>query len=410
MKRKKTFNIILIALAVVVIGIAGYTFHYYSSDSYLVLKGNSSDTVGLNGVYSDPGATAVLHGRDVSDQVKVSGKIDTETPGKYKLSYKAGNFTMQRTVTVLDEMDPVIQLKGEDDVTIKLGDEYKDPGFSATDSQGNDLTAQVEVDEADLNKAGNQKIRYTVSDAEGKTTQVSRTVKVEPNTEYETSGLPICMYHYVYDENDIPSDVNANYISKEDLSEELDWLIQEGYYFPTWQEVRDYVDGKLLLPEKSIVITFDDGAYSFLDNGIPVLEKYKVPATSFVITSHDGKKKLATEKYQSEYVQYESHSHDMHRGGGNIGHGGIMTVISHDDGVADLKKSIEIVGSGEAFAYPFGDTNDNTRSIVEDAGFLCAMTTTQGRAKPGDDPLMLPRQRMSRNQSMDAFKAMVSPF
>jgi hypothetical protein len=77
------------------------------------------------------------------------------------------------------------------------------------------------------------------------------------------------MFHYVYDENDIPAKVNGNYISKEDLAEELAFLKLEHFYFPTWKEVRDYVDGKLLLPDKSIVLTFDDGAYSFLDNGIP---------------------------------------------------------------------------------------------------------------------------------------------
>ena len=127
------------------------------------------------------------------------------------------------------------------------------------------------------------------------------------------------MFHYVYDENDIPAKVNGNYISKEDLAEELAFLREEKFYFPTWAEVRDYVDGKLLLPDKSIVLTFDDGAYSFLDNGIPVLEQYRTPATSFMITSNKGRKKVR--KYQSRYVTYESHSHDMHKSGGKVGHG-----------------------------------------------------------------------------------------
>ena len=127
-----------------------------------------------------------------------------------------------------------------------------------------------------------------------------------------------------------------------------------------------------------------------------------------MITSKNGREKVG--KYRSKYVTYESHSDNLHRGGGNIGHGGIFTVISHDDGLADLKKSIEIVGSKDAFAYPFGDTNDRCRQVVEDAGFLCAVTTVPGRAKPGDDPLLLPRQRMSRNQSIETFRAMVLPY
>ncbi len=102
------------------------------------------------------------------------------------------------------------------------------------------------------------------------------------------------MYHYVYDENDPPEDLNkrfGNYISAQALEEELNWLNSEGYYYPTWKEVREYIDGKLKLPDKSIVLCFDDGAKSFLENGIPVLEKCKVPATCFMITSSMEKKK-----------------------------------------------------------------------------------------------------------------------
>ena len=94
-----------------------------------------------------------------------------------------------------------------------------------------------------LSRAGTYEITYTVADDEGHVSQRSRTVTVEPNTSYEAAGLPICMYHYVYDANDPPADVNSrykNYISQQDLIEEMNWLNEEGYYYPTWKEVRDY--------------------------------------------------------------------------------------------------------------------------------------------------------------------------
>ena len=61
--------------------------------------------------------------------------------------------------------------------------------------------------------------------------------------------------------------------------------------------------------------------------------------------------------------------------------------------MADLKKSIEICGSGDAFAYPYGDYNDSSVAMVKEAGFLCAVTTQPGKAKPGHNPLLLPRVR-----------------
>lgn len=407
MVRKIGLLTLIMAFAVSIAGGVLFVISYYTSESYLTLKGDSEITVGLNGLYEDPGVDAVLHGKDAADKVSVKGKVDTETPGNYTVDYSAGNFTVQRKVTVLDKMNPELTLEGGP-IRMKLGESFTEPGYSAADENGNDLTDSVKTSGIDPNRAGKQTLRYTVTDSKGNTTRLTRQVTILPNTEYETSGLPICMYHYVYDESNVPKGVNGNYISKGDLAEELAFLKAEDFYFPTWQEVRDYVDGKLLLPEKSIVLTFDDGAYSFLDNGIPVLEKYRTPATSFVITSKKGKKKVR--KYQSKYVTYESHSDDMHRGGGKIGHGGIFTAISREDGLADLRKSIRIVGSGDAFAYPFGDTNESCRAIVEEAGFLCAVTTQPGRAKPGDDPLMLPRQRMSRNQSLNAFRNMVMPY
>ena len=403
--------LIVLVLAIIVVGIAAIVMTFYSSNFSMKLKGDEEMTVGLNAVYEDQGVKAVIDGKDVSDRVKVTGEVDTSKPGTYELKYSVEDLKVVRKVTVLDKMNPEIILKGSEKIGgLKLGDKFDEPGYKATDENGRDITDKVEVDGGDIRKAGTNTVSYTVSDDNGNTTRVTREVEVAANTDYGAPGLPICMYHYVYDENDPPDDLNqrfGNYISMQDLEEELNWLSEEGYYYPTWKEVRDYVDGKLLLPDKSIVLCFDDGAVSFLENGIPVLEKCKTPATCFMITSNNGEGKIA--QYQSEYVIYESHSDNMHRGGGNIGHGGIFTAISEEDGLADLKRSIEICGSSDAFAYPFGDYNESSRSMVEKAGFLCAVTTEYGKAEPGDDPMLLPRVRMSMGQSLAGFQDRVSP-
>lgn len=222
---------------------------------------------------------------------------------------------------------------------------------------------------------------------------------------HKTNGLAICMYHYVYDKDAPPDKLNANYIEVDALEEELKYLVDNDYFFPTWEEVRQYIDGEILLPEKSIVLTFDDGSRSFLELGAPLFDKYKIPVTSFLITKNNGEEKVG--EYESDYVTFQSHSHDMHRAGGNIGHGGIFPVMSHDDAVSDLQESIRICRNGDAFAYPFGDYTESCVQAVSDAGFLCAVTTEYGRVYPGDNPLLLPRMRMSHGQSLDAFINMV---
>lgn len=408
MKRTK---IIIIAVAVTVVGLMAAAAFYYTTQLSLVLKGDKTVTIGLNGVYQEPGVTARLHGKDVSDKVKISGRVDSSRPGSYVLEYRAGSLKAHRTVKVLDEMNPRIILEEdkEKDSTL-LGEEFTEPGYTAYDEKGRDITDRVKISGSNFKRAGKNTVSYTVRDDEGNITRVKREIQVEANTDYDTPGLPVCMYHYVYDENDPPDDLNArfgNYISMQDLEEELDWLNSQGYYYPTWREVRDYVDGKLLLPEKSIVLCFDDGAVSFLEKGIPVLERCKVPATCFMITSSNGEKKI--QEHESDYVYYESHSHNMHRAGGNVGHGGIFTALSDEEALADLEKSIEICGSRDAFAYPYGDYTADCRDTVEKAGFLCGVTTEYGKARPGNDPYLLPRVRMVMGQSLDTFIDAVAP-
>lgn len=300
----------------------------------------------------------------------------------------------------------VITLDGGTAVEIKLGEGYTDPGYSAQDADGTDLTDQVQVDTSALNRAGEQQVIYTVKDSLGREMQAVRNVTVLPNTEYETPGLPICMYHYVYDPASPPENLDSNYISTDSLAEEMKYLHDNGYYFPTWQEVRDYVDGKLLLPEKSIVLTFDDGPnYMYL--GTPILEQYQTPATSFVITSYWNDREMLY-GYASDYLTFESHSHKMHQGGGSIGHGGIYTAMSREEVLADLEKSFEICGNKDAFAYPFGDYTEEGCSTLEEAGLLCAVTTENAKCYPGDNPYLLPRVRMLGSQTLEAFVSAIN--
>lgn len=410
-KHSRIFTaVIVMAFAVGVFGIAHLALTYYTTNSYLILNGGRTVTVGLNGIYEEKGAKAMVAGLDFSDHVKIKGKVDTAEPGGYKLKYSCGHFSMTRKVTVLDKMSPYLEVGGPEKTVITLGDKFENPSYSARDDSGSDLTSKVDITGDDYNRAGVHNVKYSVTDSDGKTTQIIKKVTIRPNTKLNTPGLPICMFHYVYDEKNPPADLHhrwGNYIGAAALTEEINWLKSENYYFPTWKEVRDYVDGKLILPEKSVVLTFDDGSKSFLQNGIPVLEKCKVVGTSFLITSKDGRSKV--EEYKSKYVDFESHSDNMHRPGGHVGHGGIFTAISHEDGIADLKKSIEITGNSNAFAYPYGDYNDAAVSMVKEAGFLCAVTTQPGKARPGDNPYLLPRQRMSLGQTLAQFQSKVKP-
>ncbi|NEG54958.1 DUF5011 domain-containing protein [Bifidobacterium sp. SMA15] len=314
----------------------------------------------------------------------------------------------RKAVPANDPGDIVIGVNGSAVTTVLKGEAYVEGGAHAIEPEDGVLTGAIRTSgDVDTSRAGDYPVRYTVRDSHGHVASTVRTVKVVDAMDPQTGGLPVLMYHYIYDPANPPADLNANYIAADALEKQLEYLAGHGFYQPSWPEVRAYVDGTHTLPAHSVVLTFDDGEPGFFTNGCPLFTKYRVAATSFVITS-DGNAPQRMKDCKSPYLEYESHSNDMHRAGGTVGHGGRISAMSRQEIVDDLAASKRVTGSLQAFAYPFGDTTADARAAVKDAGALVAFTTQYGRAQPGDDPMDLPRVRVQGDESLDAFVAAVS--
>ena len=207
------------------------------------------------------------------------------------------------------------------------------------------------------------------------------------------------MYHFFYDEQAGETAPDNNYMEIHDFEEQIKYLAENNYYVPSWDELADFVNGKIGLPEKSIIITVDDGDESFFKLAVPVLEKYNFYATSFVITSWYPDR---PEKYPSPVIDYQSHSNDMHIAGTD-GKGAILT-IDYNSACEDLKASRSILGENcKIFCYPFGHYNDRAKQILKDCNYTMAFTVEGGYVTPGMDPYQLPRVRMSKGISLNAF-------
>ena len=220
--------------------------------------------------------------------------------------------------------------------------------------------------------------------------------KLENGKYLSDSGLPVLMYHFFYDKNERnPQD--GNWIEINDFEQQMKYLSENDYYFPTWEEVENYIDGKTELPEKSVVITVDDGDPSFFELGVPIIQKYNVQATSFVVAYWYGD--VAQNKENN--ISYQSHSYDMHKGGSNGK--GVMLSWSYEKMVEDLKTSQEVLGGANIFCYPFGQYNELDKKALKDTGFKLAFTTQGGRVKKGASKYELPRVRISGTTSIESF-------
>lgn len=305
----------------------------------------------------------------------------------------------------------IMTLGGDSDTYVLVGEEYLEPGCHAYDPAEDNLGNVTIEGEVNTATPGDYAITYTATDAEGATATATRTVHVVENFDAfagAAESLPVLMYHYIYTEDDAPEQEDANYLLDTKFEAQLKYLVDNNYYFPSYQEVRAFVIGAHTLPARSVVLTFDDGQKGFLKYGIPLLNKYEVPATSFLIVSQEGTEEKMRE-YSSPYISWQSHSYNMHRDGSDVGRGGIIHALSTEEIVDDLKQAQAILGSTEAFAYPYGDNNENAWAAMREAGVLCAFTIENRRVVPGDSPEVLPRVRIAGEYTQEGFEYLVEP-
>ncbi len=268
-----------------------------------------------------------------------------------------------------------------------------------TINSGNETLNTIQINDENVAQTDNTALNSDTITSESE----SKAMKLEDGNKSNNS-LPVLMYHYFYDKSKGEKGKNSNWMEISKFSDQLKYLKDNDYYFPTWDEVSDFVDGKVDLPKKSVVITIDDGHESLYKLAIPELDKYKIPATAFIITKNFDTSNL--EKYKNSTIDFESHTDNMHRPGGTYGHGGIFPALSIDKSVEDLKTSIEkLGGNASALAYPYGDCTDRTKQAVQKAGIKLAFTTVNKKVKAGMNKYELPRVRISSEISIKGFSS-----
>ena len=224
--------------------------------------------------------------------------------------------------------------------------------------------------------------------------------KLQSGKTLSETGLPVLMYHFFYDKSK-ETGKDGNWIEISNFEEQMKYLAENDFYFPTWEQVENYIDGKQELPEKSVVITVDDGDPSFFELAVPIIQKYKIPTTSFVITYWYGNR--ANDK--QDYVSYQSHSYDMHKAGSNGK--GLMLSWDYDKIKDDILLSRDVLGGANIFCYPFGQYNDLDIKVLKENGYRLAFTTKSGKVKKGSSKYELPRVRISGNTGIEEFKKKV---
>ncbi len=175
-----------------------------------------------------------------------------------------------------------------------------------------------------------------------------------------------------------------NYIYIEDFKAQMAYIASSKFYLPTWDELNAFIDGKLFLPQHSLIITDDDNEPTWFQLAVPVVTADKLLATSFVITS-TRQEGSPPPPLRSPAVAYQRHAP---RRGQRQGPDGEPVRRRGRRRLGEVGADPRHEGSGR---YPFGHYNSTAEEGVTKAGFPLARTTEYGMVKIGTPKLELPR-------------------
>ena len=137
-------------------------------------------------------------------------------------------------------------------------------------------------------------------------------------------------FHDVRDDVENQTDRDMYAISTKNLAQYLAWIKKEGWKPIRLEDVWAARQKQQILPERAVLLTFDDGALSSYSKVYPLLKQYNIPAVFAIPTSWiNGNTQAGYEAYgqgnlmnwnqmremqKSGLVEFVSHSNDLHKG------------------------------------------------------------------------------------------------
>lgn len=216
--------------------------------------------------------------------------------------------------------------------------------------------------------------------------------------------VPVLMYHLVEEK---AGRLASLYVRPEDFRAQVAFLRQAGYQAVTLADVARAwgLDGAPVrpLPPKPVVLTFDDGYESVYTQAFPVLRAVGWPATLFLIVDRLDTPGYLTDGMVREMVAagFEVASHTLsHADLRTLGPARLRRELADSRARLQERFGVPVL----TLSYPAGAFDDAVAAAARRAGYLLAVTTRPGLARP-DAPYALDRVRVSRGDTVAALRA-----
>jgi len=230
--------------------------------------------------------------------------------------------------------------------------------------------------------------------------------------------IPILLYHHI-----LPDDVNRVHeenpftVSTADFFAQMQYLYDNDFHTLTLSDLEMFLTEGIPLPERSVMIHFDDGYYSNFVYAYPILQRFGHRAVVFMITgeiealgdhqpemNHNCLTWTAAHSLigREDVFELASHTHGLH----DFVPDSEETRLVHatrEEIVADVLRSFGFLPNRTAFAYPYGQYNDTAIEALREVGIRMAFTTTEEMVRSESDPLLLGRFKVWRDMTLERF-------
>jgi len=208
---------------------------------------------------------------------------------------------------------------------------------------------------------------------------VKKQMEIHPTSISATIRVPILLYHYVENVNDKKDLIRESLnIQPFTFEEQVKTLVGAGFTFMTAKELGEVLDGTMQLPPKPILLTFDDGHWDFDTDVLPILKKYQVKATAYIISGFLGGSDFMTPSQLQDVINsglIDVGAHTVH----HIAlKGKVAPLVSYE--INTSKNELERIFHIHvvSFAYPDGSFDEQAIKTVSRAGFTTAVSTLPG--------------------------------
>lgn len=250
---------------------------------------------------------------------------------------------------------------------------------------------------------------------------------------HQNNAIPILEYHNLTLD---PSQVDSWTLSANDFDDQMSYLKENCQVVPL-KSLLENINHGIPVPDHTVAITFDDGYQSNYTLAYPILEKYQIPATFFVVgkyvqTNGGGYQAMNWDElklmHSAGLIDVESHSYDLHHKvldapksvwePAALAHivinGKAENQEQYDQRiVADLTQARQDIKTqlgydSDILCWPFGANDQHTNTLARKAGFNYMIGGT-GYINPSTDMENLDRMSVAGGIDSQDFERIVNP-